>query len=126
MNTEKQTNKQRQIENLIPYKKGQSGNPNGRPKKGSAIADILNKIGDEEHKKNITKREALLKKTYELAIKGDAAARNFIADRTEGKAIERIEKKDVYEFDYELSELSKLTPDELIREYNTALSVNNN
>ena len=33
--------------NLRPAKKGEVRNPKGRPKKGFAIADILNQIADE-------------------------------------------------------------------------------
>lgn len=80
--------------NLKPAKKGEpSRNPKGRPKKGSAISDILNKIGDKQYSNNITYREQMLTMAYKLAIAGDAAARNFIADRTEGKAIERVIKQ---------------------------------
>ncbi len=95
--TDKQNNKQKKRgnpQNLKPFKKGQSGNPKGRPKKGSAIADILNSIGDEsvimKDGKPITKREAVLRKIYSEAIKGSMAAVNFIADRTEGKALDRV------------------------------------
>ena len=76
------------------FKKGRSGNPKGRPKKGSAIADILNKIGDEtiviKDGKEMTKREALLRKVYERAFKGESWAVHFIADRTEGKPKQEI------------------------------------
>lgn len=77
----------------VQFKKGQSGNPKGRPKKGSAIADILNEIGKETIEvdgRKITKREAVMKKVYAEAIKGNNWAVQFIADRTEGKAIDRI------------------------------------
>lgn len=78
-----------------PFKKGQSGNPKGRPKKGSALADIINRISEQKHIGNTTNIEALIVSTYRLAIAGDSAARNFIADRTEGKAVERIQKEKV-------------------------------
>jgi hypothetical protein len=79
--------------NLIPAKKGEVRNPKGRPKKGSAIADILNDMGDELIEVNgvkITKRKAVMMKVYQLAVKGESWAVHFIADRTEGKAIDRI------------------------------------
>jgi len=76
------------------FKPGQSGNPAGRPKKGSAIADILNKIGDELISvggEDITKREAILRKVYVMAGKGNMSAINYISDRTEGKAVETVQ-----------------------------------
>ena len=72
------------------FQPGQSGNPAGRPKKGSAIADILNAIGNRKYGKDITYREQMLLKAYKMAIDGDSAARAFIAERTEGKVIERF------------------------------------
>ena len=82
---------QRNTEGLKPrWKKGESGNPNGRPKKGFAIADILNQIGDTV-KDDKTRREVVLEKAYIMAETGDLNAIKFIADRTEGKALERIE-----------------------------------
>ena len=75
---------------------GKSGNPNGRPKKGTAIADILNDIGLERiivNGEEITKREAVMRKVYAEAAKGQSWAIHFIADRTEGKAVERIEQE---------------------------------
>jgi len=93
LSAEKQQNNSTKKVPGTPFKPGQSGNPKGRPKKGSAISDILNKIGDKQYSNNITYREQMLTMAYKLAIAGDAAARNFIADRTEGKAIERVIKQ---------------------------------
>ena len=84
--------------NLNPFKKGQSGNPKGRPKKEHCIADILNDILkqksvlDPEKKK--TNLQIILEKCVLQAMGGDRDARNFIADRTEGKALERIKNYD--------------------------------
>lgn len=74
------------------FKKGQSGNPNGRPKKGLAIADILNSKLDIV-KSGKTQRELVLEKVIDLALDGEKWAMEFIADRTEGKAIERVIKQ---------------------------------
>ena len=100
MLTVKQKKEHKGTANLKPYKKGQSGNPKGRPKKGSAIADILNQIGDETIQAGpelITKREAVMRKIFAEAVKGNMAAIHFIADRTEGKALERILKQETDE-----------------------------
>ena len=73
----------------------QEGNRSGRPKKGFAITDILNARGDEiDEATGMTLLEKMLRKVYELATKDkpEKWAVEFIADRTEGKALERIDK----------------------------------
>jgi len=76
-------------ENLIPAKKGECRNPKGRPKKEKCIPDILRIIGAEQGSAtgDMSKIEAVLRRVYKFAVEGEAWAVNFIADRTEGKAI---------------------------------------
>ena len=51
----------------VPWKPGQSGNPNGRPKKFQAVADAaLAKIAD-----GVDGREALFTVLFEKALAGD-------------------------------------------------------
>ena len=73
------------------FKKGQSGNPNGRPKGVQSIPDILRKIGEEEGTKSgdLTKLQYVMRKVFDFAVEGRPWAVQFIADRTEGKAVER-------------------------------------
>tara|TARA_R100000655_G_scaffold35282_2_gene68658 strand:+ start:189 stop:509 length:321 start_codon:yes stop_codon:yes gene_type:complete len=77
-----------------PFKPGQSGNLNGRPKKGLAIADILNAKSSEADESGETMKEKMLRKVYALATgpRPERWAVEFIADRTEGKALERIDQ----------------------------------
>jgi hypothetical protein len=76
------------------FKKGKSGNPKGRPKKALCIPDILKAIGKEpgtvdgKH----TKLDIVLRKVFEFALDGQAWAIHFIADRTEGRAIQKVEQ----------------------------------
>ena len=80
--------------NLRPFKKGQSGNPNGRPKKINTIPDILRKIGDEEGTADgKSKLDVIMNKVFQFALEGKPWAVQFIADRTEGKPKEFIEQK---------------------------------
>lgn len=72
------------------FKKGKSGNPNGRPKKGFAIADILESLGDTAYNGDKTMKEAILEKVYENALAGDLNSAKFIADRTEGTALQKM------------------------------------
>tara|TARA_R110002020_G_scaffold65193_3_gene172267 strand:+ start:3148 stop:3483 length:336 start_codon:yes stop_codon:yes gene_type:complete len=72
------------------FKKGTSGNPNGRPKKGFAIADILETIGDTAFNGDKTLKEAILEKVYQNALAGDLNSAKFIADRTEGTALQKM------------------------------------
>lgn len=72
------------------WKKGQSGNPNGR--RGS-LKDIIDKIGDEKDQEGLSKREKVMKKVWSMAMRGDMKAIQFLADRAEGKAKEYIEQK---------------------------------
>ena len=72
------------------FKKGKSGNPNGRPKKGFAISDILDTIGDQAFSGDKTMKEAVLEKVYENVLAGDLNCAKFIADRTEGTALQKM------------------------------------
>lgn len=73
------------IPNNKPFKKGQSGNPRGRPKKlpqlDLLLADVLG-----EEKDGITAAEAILKALRMKATKGDVRAAEVILDRAYGKS----------------------------------------
>ena len=81
-------------ENLKPpWKKGQSGNPGGRPKKASiteAFLAVLEKpVPNDPQKRNYA--ELIAEATARQAIKGNVQAVKEIADRTEGRARQSIE-----------------------------------
>ena len=87
------TKKQRSnIDNLKPFKKGQSGNPKGRPKRAKCIPDILRKITAEKDKSGVTKLNLILNNVVNEAIKGDTWSIQFIADRMEGKPAQVIQQ----------------------------------
>lgn len=64
------------------WKPGQSGNPNGRPKKGLAISERI--------RENVTDKDwdAIIACAVALAKGGDKASRDFLSDRTEGKPVQ--------------------------------------
>ena len=88
-----------------PFKKGQSGNPKGRPKKGEAWADVANdllnskeiditmKTADGKIKRlnlesDKTLRHAVIIGQINSAMAGNVQAAKEVADRTEGRAKE--------------------------------------
>ena len=84
-----ETNRQKRKAPKTAFKPGQSGNPKGRPKKGLALTDILRDIGNTKQG-NKTKKQMMLEKAYELALSGDLRAIQFIVERIDGKALERL------------------------------------
>jgi hypothetical protein len=78
------------IPNSKPFKKGQSGNPKGRPKKlpelNKLLADVLG-----EEKDGVTAAEAILKALRAKAAKGDIRAAEVLLDRGYGKAKQAVE-----------------------------------
>jgi hypothetical protein len=73
------------------FKKGQSGNPLGRPKKKKKNTEILNEMLDEKipvSGRLITKREALFISILNDAIKGKASARNTLLPMIQNEEVE--------------------------------------
>ena len=65
----------------------------GRPKGSQSIPDILRKIGDAEGTTDgKSKLDVVMYKVFQYALEGKSWAVQFIADRTEGKALERVEQ----------------------------------
>lgn len=72
----------------MPFKKGQSGNPVGRPADGKSWAAVLDKLCDEEVKAGsmtMTKKEAICRKLLKLASEGEKWAIEALMDRIDGK-----------------------------------------
>tara|TARA_R100000329_G_scaffold109589_1_gene90023 strand:- start:330 stop:659 length:330 start_codon:yes stop_codon:yes gene_type:complete len=67
----------------------------GRPKGSISIADILKHIGEEQQDSGDRKIDVVMQNVYKYAIQGKAWAVQFIADRTEGKAIERVQTQEI-------------------------------
>lgn len=67
----------------IPFKKGQSGNPKGRPKKIPELPKLLaGVLGDE--KNGMTAAEAILKSLLKKALSGDVRAAEVLLARGYG------------------------------------------
>tara|TARA_R110002110_G_scaffold60364_1_gene169972 strand:+ start:125 stop:508 length:384 start_codon:yes stop_codon:yes gene_type:complete len=91
-----------------PFKKGQSGNPNGRPKKGEAWADVARELLDSNEieinmvmgngkQKRLSMvadksfRHAVIIGQINQAMQGNVQSAKELADRTEGKSKETKE-----------------------------------
>lgn len=79
----------------MPFTKNDPNiNANGRPTKELAIPDMLRSIASEiDPELKATNLELICRTAVEQAIEGNPHARNWIADRMEGKAREYIEQK---------------------------------
>ena len=79
----------------MPFTPGQSGNPNGRPRKGKTLTEALEKAlkkKGEDGKKNT---DALAATLLDLAIKErNITAIKYIMDRVDGRPTESIELSD--------------------------------
>ena len=88
------------------FQPGKSGNPGGRPKGIKNIRELIEKYGMLEAPESIlakireqfpklgkktTLHDAVIIRTYLDALSGDDRARDFIAERTEGKVKQQIE-----------------------------------
>ena len=73
------------------FKKGQSGNPKGRPPKLPQLDKLLDSVLGEE-KDGMTAAEAILKALRLKAANGDVRAAEVLLDRAYGKAKQSIEQ----------------------------------
>ena len=93
-----------------PFKKGQTGNPNGRPKKLPELDDLLADIlgGDDEQKSDA---QTILEEIVKKAKKGDLKAAEMILDRAYGKPLQRTENTNRHTFDADAPET--ITPEKI-------------
>jgi hypothetical protein len=74
-----------------PFKKGQSGNPKGRPKKIPELQQLLaNVLGDEKDGKSAA--EAILMALRAKATKGDVRAAEVLLNRAYGLPKQSVEQ----------------------------------
>jgi hypothetical protein len=79
----------------MPFTKGQSGNPNGRPRKGKSLTEALEKALKKKGIDGTRNTEALADTLIELAIKGkNITAIKYNMDRVDGRPTESIELTD--------------------------------
>jgi hypothetical protein len=78
------------------FKKGESGNPKGRPKLPD-LKEAIAKVMAEE-KDGMSALEAILKALRMKAAKGDVRAAQELLDRGYGKAMQKIEQENTHQF----------------------------
>lgn len=100
-------------ENLkTPWKKGQSGNPNGRPKKGEAMTDLLKfKLETGKTKEQVVQRLIDIAMSEDLSIAFQAI--RYIFDRTDGKPVETVRNEDQDKLVDQLDKVLKAVKGEL-------------
>lgn len=80
------------IENLRPWKAGESGNPHGRPKKPYSLTAMLRDRGEQLREDGRTWAQALSDKMWDMAVEeGDKAIGQYVMNRLEGMPKERVE-----------------------------------
>jgi len=77
------------------FKKGTSGNPNGRPKSGFALNEYITELANiPVGRSKKTMLESVVHRVYQEALDGNMTAVNFLADRILGKPNQSIGIKD--------------------------------
>ena len=77
------------------FKKGTSGNPNGRPKSGFALNEYITELANiPVGRSKKTMLEAVVAKVYEEALNGNMTAVAYLSDRILGKPNQSIGIKD--------------------------------
>ena len=77
------------------WKPGQSGNPAGRPKKGTALSDVMRDYLDGKIEgKDVTRKEAFVKAIFARAMKGGDAAQKLIMSYIDGMPIQKVQNTD--------------------------------
>ena len=71
------------------WKKGQSGNPGGRPKGGGVTAHLRSLLRRGHNGKALA--ELVAERLLKEALSGKPAALQMLLDRTEGKPAERVQ-----------------------------------
>lgn len=66
-------------------KPGETRNPNGRPKKGETLTDVMRKfLSEAPPGQKLTYKEMFVQKSYQLAMKGDATFGKLVWNYMEG------------------------------------------
>jgi hypothetical protein len=74
------------------WKKGESGNPNGRPKLGESFTDIIRAMANRAVDQDGNRvADLLVAKLIEMASNGDINALKYLIDRVDGKANQSID-----------------------------------
>lgn len=74
------------------FKKGQSGNPNGRPPKLPELHILLANVLGKEGKEGLTAAEEILNALHAKARKGDTRAAELLLDRAYGKPKQTVDQ----------------------------------
>ena len=83
---------EKQAINRGQWKDGMSGNPNGRPKKGMTLTEVLKEFLDVRDKGNKkTRKELLVQKIIKLALEGNIPAIRFVWAYIDGLPLQRQE-----------------------------------
>lgn len=75
----------------MTWEKGQSGNPGGRPKRGTTMTELLHTRLDLKDGDLLTHKARIAQRLIELAEEGNVPAIKEILDRTEGKVPDKVE-----------------------------------
>lgn len=75
----------------MPFQKGVSGNPGGRPKKALSLTGILAAQLEKKGPDGQRNKDAIVQKLIQLARSGDRYAAEFIIERIDGKLTQPIE-----------------------------------
>lgn len=71
----------------MTFEPGKSGNPRGRPKRGTAMADALRTVLNKSQDGKQNKR-AVAEKLVEMARSGNVEAMKLVFDRIDGKPVQ--------------------------------------
>lgn len=79
----------------MPWEKGESGNPSGRPKKEYSVTALVRAKGEAvvDPVTGQTRADRLAEQLWGMAEGGDKQAVQYIIDRLDGKPKERIEQE---------------------------------